>query len=217
MSDALDRVPVFPLPNVVLFPGVVLPLHIFEPRYRVMVKDALAARAEIAIALLKPGWEGNYPGTPPVYEIGCLGSLENIRPLPDGRYLLNCVGLSRVRFDSWLQMTPYRLARCVPLPERGPARNSAESRDMAIQLSLTFQVLLRELSGSSAPLLVEESPSLESIVNRICFSLDIPSEEKQLLLQEDNLTARARVAGEHLDRLVCALATSPDNAGTEIN
>lgn len=215
MSGALDHVAVFPLPQIVLFPGVVLPLHIFEPRYRAMVRDALASRAEIAITLLKPGWEGSYAGSPAVYEIGCLGSLENVRPLPDGRYLLNCVGLSRVRFESWLQMTPYRLARCTPLPERAPDKDSPLAREIALQLSVTFQVLLREASGSAAPLLLEDTLRLESIVNRICFALDLKPEEKQRLLAEDDLLVRARVAGEHLDRLVRATTTSSKDA--EIN
>jgi len=62
-----DLLPLFPLPNVVLFPGVFLPLHIFEPRYKEMVADALAGDRIIGMALLRPGWEADYEGRPPIY------------------------------------------------------------------------------------------------------------------------------------------------------
>ncbi len=68
MSDLL---PLFPLPNVVLFPNVFLPLHIFEPRYREMVADAVASDRMIGMVLLRPGWDRDYEGRPPIYPIGC--------------------------------------------------------------------------------------------------------------------------------------------------
>jgi Lon protease-like protein len=79
-------IPIFPLPNVVLFPNVFLPLHIFEPRYREMVADALAGDRIIGMVLLQPGWEASYDGRPPVYPIGCAGVVTNAERLPDGRY-----------------------------------------------------------------------------------------------------------------------------------
>jgi Lon protease-like protein len=66
-------IPIFPLPNVVLFPSVFLPLHIFEPRYRAMVRDALGGDRIIGMALLRPGWDAHYEGSPAVYEVGCAG------------------------------------------------------------------------------------------------------------------------------------------------
>ena len=66
-------IPIFPLPNAVLFPNVFMPLHIFEPRYRAMVSDALAGDRIIGMVLLKPGFEADYEGRPPVYPIGCAG------------------------------------------------------------------------------------------------------------------------------------------------
>ncbi len=65
--------PLFPLPNVVLFPGVGLPLHIFEPRYRAMVADALEGERRIGMVLLQPGWEPAYQARPRIYPIGCSG------------------------------------------------------------------------------------------------------------------------------------------------
>src|SRR5438874_10875680 len=94
MSDLL---PLFPLPNVVLFPNVFLPLHIFEPRYRDMVADALASDRLIGMVLLKPGWERDYEGRPPVYPIGCSGVMTHAARLPHGRYNILLRGVERFR------------------------------------------------------------------------------------------------------------------------
>src|SRR3954464_9067572 len=94
MSDLL---PLFPLPNVVLFPNVFLPLHIFEPRYREMVADALAGDRMLGMVLLRPGWEHTYEGRPAVYPIGCSGVITHFEKLPDGRYNIVLRGLDRFR------------------------------------------------------------------------------------------------------------------------
>ena len=93
MSDLL---PLFPLPNVVLFPNVFLPLHIFEPRYRAMVKDALASDRIIGMVLLRPGWQHDYEKRPPVYPVGCSGVITHVEPLPDGRIYKNPFGLDPI-------------------------------------------------------------------------------------------------------------------------
>src|SRR5436189_3401156 len=79
-------VPLFPLPNVVLFPRAVLPLHIFEERYKVMTADALAGRRRVAMALLKPGWEKNYYGRPAIDPVVCVGEILTHEQFPDGKY-----------------------------------------------------------------------------------------------------------------------------------
>src|SRR5213082_1852536 len=95
MSDLL---PLFPLPTVVLFPNVFLPLHIFEPRYRDMVADALTGDRLIGMVLLKPGWESNYEGRPPVYPIGCSGLMTHVERLSsDGHYNIVLRGVERFR------------------------------------------------------------------------------------------------------------------------
>ena len=87
----------FPLPNLVLFPHVVQPLHIFEPRYRELMADALAGDRLIALALLRPGWEEDYDQQPPIHPVICLGSIHKEERLPDGRYNLLLQGVSRAR------------------------------------------------------------------------------------------------------------------------
>src|SRR5512147_1061011 len=90
-------IPIFPLPNVVLFPTVFLPLHIFEPRYRAMVRDALGGDRIIGMALLRPGWESHYEASPAVYAVGCAGLITHAERLPDGRYNIVLQGLEKYR------------------------------------------------------------------------------------------------------------------------
>jgi Lon protease-like protein len=90
-------IPIFPLPNVVLFPNVFLPLHVFEPRYRDLVADALTGDRIIGICLLQPGWEPHYQARPHVYEIGCAGLITFSEQHADGRYNMVLRGLEKFR------------------------------------------------------------------------------------------------------------------------
>ena len=112
MSDLL---PLFPLPNVVLFPNVFLPLHIFEPRYREMVADALASDRMIGMVLLRPGWDRDYEGRPPVYPVGCSGVMTHNERLPDGRYNIVLRGIERFRIVEEDHALSYRRAVVEPL------------------------------------------------------------------------------------------------------
>src|SRR5215467_10625354 len=114
MSDLL---PLFPLPNVVLFPNVFLPLHIFEPRYREMVADAIATDRMIGMVLLRRGWEGDYEGRPPVYPVGCSGVVTHFERLSDGRYNIVLRGLERFRILQEDADLRYRRARVEAVPE----------------------------------------------------------------------------------------------------
>src|ERR1700674_2065228 len=111
MSDLL---PLFPLPTVVLFPNVFLPLHIFEPRYREMTTDAIASDRMIGMVLLQSGWEHDYEGCPPVYRIGCSGVITHVERLQDGRYNIVLRGLERFRILEEDRGRLYRLARAQP-------------------------------------------------------------------------------------------------------
>lgn len=117
----LSAVGLFPLPNVVLFPRAVLPLHIFEERYKAMTADALVGQRRIAMALLRPGWEKNYYGRPQIEPVVCVGRiLPGHERLPDGKYNFFLQGELRARIvkehppvDGRL----YRVARLEPIPQ----------------------------------------------------------------------------------------------------
>ncbi|MGQ0508057.1 MAG: LON peptidase substrate-binding domain-containing protein [Myxococcaceae bacterium] len=102
LREASSHLKVFPLPSVVMLPGSVVPLHIFEPRYRAMVKDALDGDGIIAVGQLQPGWESNYSGRPALHPLCCTGIILWHEQLPDGRYNLLLQGTSRFRIDAEL-------------------------------------------------------------------------------------------------------------------
>lgn len=118
-----DRVvlPIFPLPDVTLFPHTFLPLHIFEARYRALVADALARDRRLVVARLRPGYEQDYEGQPPVWPVAGVGEIVNWERLPTGRYNLLLRGLGRVRIERELPAdTLYRLAVARPVPDEPP-------------------------------------------------------------------------------------------------
>src|SRR6188508_2773180 len=90
-------IPIFPLPNAVLFPNVFMPLHIFEARYRAMVSDALAGDRIIGMVLLRAGFERDYEGRPAIFPIGCAGVVTHSEPLPDGRFNIVLKGIEKFR------------------------------------------------------------------------------------------------------------------------
>ena len=104
-------------------PGTMLPLHIFEPRYRAMVADALEWDRLIGMLLLRPGWEGDYDGRPPVFPIGCAGVITHHERLPDGRYNIVLRGLEKFRIDEEDRAKAYRMAHIGPLLEGHPGES----------------------------------------------------------------------------------------------
>src|SRR5437870_111132 len=93
-------IPIFPLGDAMLFPNVSRPLLIFEPRYRAMVADALKGDRLIGMVTLRPGFEADYEGRPPIFPIGCAGAITSVEELPDGRYLIMLRGLVKFRVVS---------------------------------------------------------------------------------------------------------------------
>ncbi len=104
-------VPVFPLSTVVFFPNTLLPLHIFEQRYRNMLSDSLDSEKIIAMALLKPGWDDNYYGSPEVFDVAGMGRIVSSETFDDGRSNIVLYGLKRIRIVEFTEDKPYRKAR----------------------------------------------------------------------------------------------------------
>ena len=114
-----SAVPLFPLPNVVLFPRAILPLHIFEERYKAMTADALAGDRRIAMALLRPGWERNYYGRAEIEPVVCVGAILSHERLSDGKYNFLLQGQMRAKISREIQGmdVAYRVAELVPIEE----------------------------------------------------------------------------------------------------
>ena len=187
MSDLL---PIFPLPSVVLFPGVFLPLHIFEPRYRAMVADALATDRLIGMTLLRDGWAGNYEGRPPVYGVGCIGLITHAERLPDGRYNIILRGLDRFRIVEEDDGCAYRLARTETVPE--PALTDADRARLRACRARLEAVLAApgQDGGGIDPRAAEAMPD-EHIVNALSQHLEFEPIERQALLEQPSMPERA--------------------------
>jgi uncharacterized protein len=189
-----QEIPLFPLPEVVLFPDTTRPLLIYEPRYREMVADALATNKIIGMVLLRPGFEKDYEGRPPIYGVGCAGIIEEYEKFPDGRYAILLRGLTTFRIVSEDQRKPYRLARVEALPDvikdddRGPLSTARER--------------ISKLLYSVLPLGVEPpDPSLDDaeFVNVVAQALKMPEEARQTLLERNEVLVRARALLSRLD------------------
>ncbi len=202
MSDLL---PLFPLPNVVLFPNVFLPLHIFEPRYREMVADAIKSDRMIGMVLLRPGWERDYEGRPPVYPIGCSGVMTHVERLADGRYNIVLRGVERFRIVSEDQTRPYRRAIVEPLIE---PRLEARDRDTLRTCRAKLESLLTPADRSSADPKMPSTMTDEDLVNALAQYLDLEPLEKQALLEVPSLRGRAQSLVELLEMKMMALKTS---------
>jgi Lon protease-like protein len=185
--------PLFPLPNVVLFPGVPLPLHIFEPRYRAMVADALDADRRIGMVLLKPGWEGDYDARPPIYPIGCSGVIVHDTKLDDGRYNIVLHGLDRVRVITEDHERPYRRAVVETMPDPPPrAEDQRDVRELRVRLQTLVEIDL----SPDRPL--AHAPDGD-FIHALAHALDLEPVEKQALLECDTLRRRAQALVDLLD------------------
>ncbi|HEY7788992.1 MAG TPA: LON peptidase substrate-binding domain-containing protein [Vicinamibacterales bacterium] len=196
-------IPLFPLPNVVLFPNVFLPLHVFEPRYRRMVADALAGDRLIGIVLLKPGWEPEYEGAPAVYPVGCTGLITHAEPLDDGRYNIVLRGLDKFRIVEESEGPGYRRAQVDVLLETIAADDRTPIRGQRRRLEA---LLTPAIEVGSDPVsctvdhgrkkqdltpLVPPSMADEDLVHTLAQYLSLEPLERQALLERDGVRARA--------------------------
>ena len=192
-------IPIFPLPNVVLFPNVVLPLHIFEPRYRTMVAESLEQDRIIGMVLLRPGWEDEYEGRPAVYEIGCAGLITHAERLGDGRYNIVLQGLEKFRIVDEDDSRPYRLARIDSIEETA---RDVEKEDLQLARRRLESLLVPQPSGRSVEAKVPASMANEDLVNALAQYLELEPVEKQALLEREGLLARCRSLIELLEMKV---------------
>jgi uncharacterized protein len=205
--------PIFPLPNLVFFPNTRLPLHVFEPRYRQMVTDALSKDKRFGIVLLRPGWESDYFGAPAVHECGTIGTIEQAVPLDDGRFNILVRGDVRFRIVGEVEHLPYRTARVIAQPEM--ERRSDEAYAQREWLADLARQYLKYLPDQMAVPEIE-TVGLDALTNALIMSLNLEVEEKQGLLEIDDLIARAEKIGTELKSRVESLRfLAPYRRGTD--
>ncbi len=192
----------FPLPNLVLFPHVLQPLHIYEPRYRESLDEALAGDSLMAMATLAPGWENDYEGRPPLYPSACLARIILSHKLEDGTSNVMLMGLERIRIIR--ELSPIKSFREVEVEicedqypiERAAARAALfrELHDALVRIAPGLHLIqeqLDQLLASGLPLGV--------LTDILGYTMDIDVDRKQALLAELNVHRRAEMLLEHLD------------------
>lgn len=200
----LSAVPLFPLPNVVLFPRAVLPLHIFEERYKTMTADVLAGDQQVAMALLKPGWEKSYYGRPAIEPVVCVGTIPPTawEKLPDGKYNFLLEGHTRAVIERELPATnkPYRIAGLRAL-EQVPVMeiDLGDVRQRLTQIFKEGAFAHTSTAKQFRQMLSSPVPAIDVVCDLIAFNVLDDVNVKQSLLAEVDVRAR-------IERTVEALA-----------
>ena len=194
-------IPLFPLPNVVLFPNVFLPLHIFEPRYRAMTADALQGDRIIGMVLLRPGHETNYEGRPTVYDVGCAGVITHSQALADGRYDIVLRGIEKFRITSEDPTRPYRIGHVEAISE---AISPEEAQPLRHQRQRLEAVLAAAVERVRAEPKFPPSVPDEDLVNALAQYLDLEVLEHQALLECNGVLARCRALIDLLEMKIHA-------------
>jgi len=193
-----SRLPIFPLPGVQLFPHALLPLHVFEPRYRDMVRDAMAGERLIAIASFEPGYEANYHGRPAVRPIIGVGAVVGHEPLGEGRANIVLRGLARARIERELPAAEtYRVVEAAAVADRvADGFDDGAARDTLILLADQLALKLPS-GGETLRELARSQPDLGALVDVLSAALVTDPDDRQTLLETLDVGARVdRVSGE---------------------
>lgn len=204
-------IPIFPLPNVVLFPRMLLPLHIFEPRYRKMVADAIDGEHLIGMGLLKEGWEKDYYGSPPIHNRLGMGKIVRCERMEDGRYNLLLLGIQRAEIVEMDEFVPYRRAR-IRLLEEEKGELSEEAMGTMKQVLLSEYRRMHKLMGNeplSEKMLGNTSLPLGALTDAIAAVLELSMDEKQTLLEEVNVIKRANHMNQWIANKIRSIAFFP--------
>lgn len=207
-SAALAALPIFPLPNCVLLPGGLLPLHVFEPRYRDLTRDCLAGSHLMAVARLRPGYETTYYGRPPVYERCGVGRIICSEELPDGRFALLLRGVARVE-----------IARELPIEERSYRRIEARmlpDANVDAREAIDHHRRLIALCDRLAEVIDQGGPQLRDLVrafdepgqcaDAIAAALVMDADARQELLEACDPMVRLQRTLGHVSHMLCELA-----------
>jgi len=202
MAAPLVIAPIFPLPDVTFFPHTLMPLHVFEARYRVMVIDALERDRKLAVVRLQPGYEATYAGKPAVHAVGGLGEIVSCERLATGRYNILLRGECRVRIEQELPTdTLYRVVRARRLVDGEAAGDAAPAlariraacRTLLGALARPADLLDTALAGGQAP---------GVIADRVAAAVLPDTDLRQSLLETLDVTARVTRVADALESLV---------------
>jgi Lon protease-like protein len=212
-------IPIFPLPRTVLMPGEVLPLHIFEPRYRDMVRDALASHMVFGLVEALPDSDTVDPGAGRIRNVGSVGFMAHHQELPDGRYMLWVLGLERFHIDEELTVaTPYRQVRVSFLPVEESADRLAGIQPLRQELKILLPQLVKA-DGTTRDLLAGQMREISDtqLIALACQILEMPSHRKQQVLEADSVVDRFLLVYEDVYRNLDANPDFDLLDGAELN
>jgi Lon protease-like protein len=198
--------PIFPLPELTFFPHTMLPLHIFEARYRAMITDCLARDRRLAVVGLKPGYEAGYEGKPAVYEITGVGRILQWERLPTGRFNVLLRGEARARIDRELPTdTLYRMVAATRLDETGATNPGVPA--LAGRVRARCRQVLSAV-GRSGPNLLATIEALQQpgeLCDQVAAALIPVPTTRQALLEEVDVERRLERLATALDDLLSHL------------
>tara|TARA_B100001113_G_scaffold350189_1_gene346899 strand:- start:418 stop:1065 length:648 start_codon:yes stop_codon:yes gene_type:complete len=190
-EDLPSKIAIFPLTNFIIFPKTTVPLNIFEPRYIEMINDSM--KSNKMIGMIQPKNTSNNNPVPELYDVGCLGKISSFRETEDGRYLIELKGL--IRFRSVKELTnenkKYRVLE-VDFKNFLQDLSSKEEELRFSDLELIFKDLksLFEKRGFIINWKALEKQRLDETINALAMASPFSLEEKQVLLEAENLDIR---------------------------
>jgi Lon protease-like protein len=211
LREALRRLPMFPLPNVVLFPHALLPLHIFEERYKALARDVLAGHHFLALTLLTSPDDADTLQRPPVQRVAGVGEVVMAHELPDGRFNLVVRGRARIRIDDELESDqPYRLISASELPDL-PAADPGDMRDADQSLRALVGHLADSIPEGGELLrqvvVSQETPS--ELVDVLAAALIVDPALRQRLLETRDVMKRIERVSAEVVAMTSRIGTSP--------
>jgi uncharacterized protein len=204
--------PLFPLPNVVMFPHVALPLHVFEERYRQMVADALEEERLIAMALLKPGWEHDADDDrPPIHEMVCLGRITTDERLESGKYNIVVTGIHRAVVTEELDCDlPYRVAKLELYRDFYSREPMVNRKSRQRELLTSFRRLFPNTrSDSLLSQVLEADLPLGVLSDLLAAVLKVDPLQKLSLLEELDVDMRSDLVLDKIRRLLSEAVAAP--------
>jgi Lon protease-like protein len=209
----LAAVPLFPLPNVVLLPRAILPLHVFEERYKQMTAGALRANRLVAMALLKPGWEKDYYQAPEIEPVVCVGTILSHERLPDGRYNFLLQGTTRARVVREIRQRPYRVAELQPIPETTALEIDLTDQRRHLEEVFTNGPLARTPAGCQFAKVLASDIPLPDVADLLAFNLLDDLALKQSLLADGDVTRRVRRVIRAIDAMIPLIDIAAEHGG----
>ena len=214
-NAALERLPLFPL-GTVLLPGLLLPLHVFEQRYRLLVRDLLALPEQsrrFGVVAIRSGREVGSGGVRALHEVGCVAQLRRVTPYEDGRFELVTTGTDRFRLAELLDDAAYPVGLVEPLPDELGAADEAAELDPAVRRAFAhYSAALAQAGGDAVADLTELPRSSLALSYLVAASVVVDLEDRQRLLEQVDGVARLRAELALLRRegtLLQALTATP--------